>query len=451
METIRASTVAALGLALLIVAPAQVAAQAKPRQARPKAQAPAERRAQAADPYYTPVLANAETALDKKDYVRAEKLLKQVLAENGKNPRAWFYLGSVYAATDRKTEAVGALEKSVALKPKVFESNLNLGLLLASAGNNQRAANHLRTATQLKPSNKKTADQDLAYAWLSLGRVVQEADPAAAVEAFAQASRLTPKSSEPHLEAAQLLEKQKNYPEAEREYQQALSLSPKATDALAGLVNVYVEQKRLAEAEAMLREYIAAEPSNLTAQKQLGRIYAALGRPDEAIAAFTKVLTISPADAEAKRELADMAASGKKYDVAEKLYRELAQATPQDAGTHLALGTVLMKQRKFPEAQAELLQSVKLDPKLADGYGNLAIVAAENKQYELALKALDARGQLLPEDATTYYLRATCFDHLKAFSQASENYRKFLELAEGKFPTQEWQARHRLIAIEPKK
>ena len=450
METIRASTVAALGLSLLIVAPAPVAAQAKPQQTKPKAQPTTAPRAQAADPDYTPALADAETALDKKNYARAEKLLKQVLAENSKNPRAWFYLGSVYAATDRKAEAIGALEKSVALKPKVFESNLNLGLLLASAGKNEQAANHLRTATQLKPSNRKTADQEVAYAWISLGRL-QEADPAAALEAFAQASRLTPKSPEPHLEAAQLLEKQKKYGEAEREYQQALGLRPKSTEALAGLVNVYVEQKRFPDAEATLREYIAADPSNLAAQKQLGRIYAALGRHDEAIAVFTKVLTISPADGEAKRELADMAANARKYDVAEKIYRELVQATPRDAGTHLGLGTALMKQRKFPEAEAELLQAVKLDPKLGEGYGNLAIVAAENKHYELALKALDARGQFLPEDATTYYLRATCFDHLKAFPQASENYRKFLELAEGKFPTQEWQARHRLIAIEPKK
>jgi len=450
METIRASLVAALGLALLIAMPMSVAAQAKPRPAKPKAQGPAAR-AQATDADYTPALADAETALDKKNYARAEKLLKQVLADNSKNSRAWFYLGSVYAAVDRKAEAIAALEKSVALKPKVFESNLNLGLLLASTAKNEQAAGHLRTATQLKPSNRKTADQELAYAWMSLGRVLQEADPAASLDAFSQASRLVPKSHEPHLEAAQLMEKQKNYGDAEREYRQALTLRPKATEALAGLANIYIEQKRFADAEAILREYIAADPSNVAAQKQLGRVYGALGRSDDAIAIFTKLLTVSPADVEAKRELAELATDGKKYDVAENIYRELVQATPNDPATHLGLGTVLMRQRKFLEAEAELLQAVKLDPKLAEGYGNLAIVAAENKHYELALKALDERGQLISEDATSYFLRATCYDHLKAFPQASENYRKFLELAEGKFPTQEWQARHRLIAIEPKK
>jgi hypothetical protein len=34
---------------------------------------------------------------------------------------------------------------------------------------------------------------------------------------------------------------------------------------------------------------------------------------------------------------------------------------------------------------------------------------------------------------------------------AAQNYHRFLEVANGEYPDQEWQARHRLIAIEPKK
>ena len=49
-----------------------------------------------------------------------------------------------------------------------------------------------------------------------------------------------------------------------------------------------------------------------------------------------------------------------------------------------------------------------------------------------------------------FFLRATAYDHLRDFKDASTNYHQFLE-ADGKFPDQEWQARHRLIAIEPKK
>jgi len=35
--------------------------------------------------------------------------------------------------------------------------------------------------------------------------------------------------------------------------------------------------------------------------------------------------------------------------------------------------------------------------------------------------------------------------------QAAANYHLFLQMAGGKYPDQEWQAQHRLIAIEPHK
>src|SRR5712691_7533240 len=81
-----------------------------------------------------PELIQAETALDKKDFPTAETLLKQALAHDEKDYRAWFDLGYVYNATGRKNEAIEAYRKSVAGKPDVFESNLNLGLTLAQTG-----------------------------------------------------------------------------------------------------------------------------------------------------------------------------------------------------------------------------------------------------------------------------------------------------------------------------
>ena len=51
----------------------------------------------------------------------------------------------------------------------------------------------------------------------------------------------------------------------------------------------------------------------------------------------------------------------------------------------------------------------------------------------------------------TYFLRASAYDHLRDFKNAALNFHLFLKVANGKYPDQEWQAKHRLIAIEPKK
>jgi tetratricopeptide (TPR) repeat protein len=87
---------------------------------------------------------------------------------------------------------------------------------------------------------------------------------------------------------------------------------------------------------------------------------------------------------------------------------------------------------------------------MGDAYGNLAIVAAANKNYTLTLRALDDRAKYVPETQGTYFLRATTFDNLKDVPKAVEYYQKFLAVDDGKFPDQEWQARHRLIALDPK-
>jgi len=326
--------------------------------------------------------------------------------------------------------------------------------VLASSGQNEEAAKHLRRATTLKPSSPATAANQISSAWISLGRVLEPSNPVEAVAAFHQAAGLLPRnqeSIEPRLAAGQILLNQKNYLEAQKEYEQILEIKPQFAPALDGLSTALIGQRKFDQAENVLRQQVAADPQNVAVHSRLGNLYMASQRYDDAIAEFSQALQINPNDGEARRDLAGAAALAKKYDIAEKLYREVAQAEPRNADARFALGTVLMNQRKFPESEAALLEAVNLDPDLADAFGNLAIAASENHHYELALKALDVRAKSVPENPGTYFLRATCYDHLKAFKQASENYRKFLEVAAGKFPNEEWQARHRLIAIEPKK
>ncbi len=402
-------------------------------------------RVEDSDPMFPPELRQAESELDKQNYSAAEPLLQQVTTSNANNYRAWFDLGYLYTATGRKPEAITAYRKAVAAKPDVFESNLNLGLMLAQAGSPE-AEQFLRAATQLKPSAHP--QEGLERAWLSLGHVLETSKPSEAVQAFSEAARLQPKDPEPHLSAGAVLEKQKDWPGAEREYKAASALAPQSAGALLGLANVYMQDKRLPQAEDTLRRYVALNPKNAPPQTELGRILEAEGKHADAVAQLQQGLQLAPGDAAAQRDLAFAYANLGKFDKAEAIYRALLAKTPNDAELHYGLGSSLMAEHKYPEAQAELLNTVKLKPDAGVVYGDLAVTAAENKNYMLALKALDVRAKLLPENAGTYFLRATSLDHLKQFKLAAQSYRQFLSVSGGKNPEQEWQAQHRLIAID---
>ena len=393
-------------------------------------------------------LLEAESAIEKKDYANAEPLLKTVVERDPKNYRAWFDLGFVANASGKTEDSIAAYRKAVEAKPDVFESNLNLGLMLAKA-KQPDAEQFLRAATRLKPVDQ--VQQGKESAWMALGRVLEPTQSEDAIAAYREASQLQPKDPEPHLAAGALLEKSNKFAEAESEYKQVLAVDPKSPEALVGISNIYARGHRLTEAAETLRQLVSMRPEYAPGHFELARVLAADGENDKAIAEFEAGLKISPEDRAAKKNLAQAYTSAAKYEQAQSMYQALLSATPNDADVHYALGLLLMKQRKFAEAQEQFLTTVKLKPDLGAAYGDLAVAANENKNFELAIRALDARAKLLPEIPVGYFLRATAYDHLRRYKEAAENYHLFLQVAEGKFPDQEWQARHRLIAIEPKK
>jgi tetratricopeptide (TPR) repeat protein len=395
-----------------------------------------------------PELREAESAIDKKDYTTAELLLHKLVEREPSNYVGWFDLGFVDNALGKVDDSIAAYRKSVAEKPDVFESNLNLGLQLAKTGQPD-AATFLRAATQLSPTSH--VEEGLYRAWLALGRNSERSNPEEALNAYRRAAAIQPKESEPHLSIGQILERGNEFAEAESEYKQALALDPRSSDAVVGLANIYMRGRRFPEAEEYLRKLVADEPNSGVVHIQLGRVLAAEGKTDAAVTELQSGLKLAPQDEDAESELAGLCMKAGKNDLAESTYRRLIAAHTADAELHRQLGETLLLEKKFPEAQQEFVTAVRLKPDLGEAYGGLAFAAGENKDYALALRALDARAKLLPDGPIVYFLRASAYDHLRDFKKAATNYRLFLKTAQGKYPDQEWQAKHRLIAIEPKK
>jgi Flp pilus assembly protein TadD len=410
-----------------------------------------------------PEIAQAEEAIQKNDFPGAETLLKKAIEKDPNNYQAWFDLGFVLNRLDRTDESIAAYRKSVDAKPDVFESNLNLGLMLVRASNPE-AEQFLRAATTLKPtdhSQGEQAEEGQARAWLALAHLLENKKPDDAFQAYRKASELTPKDPEPHLSAGLLHERRKEFSDAEGEYKQVMALDvhsdvhssdPSSTEAAIGLTNIYMKSGRLGDAEPLLRRLATDRPNDAGIHLQLGRVLAAQGKKDDAIAEFQAALKLAPADHDAQREIADFYASAGKNNLAESAYRALVAAQPKDPELHRGLGKALLLQKKFPEAEQEFLAAVRLKRDWPDVYFDLAFAASENKNYELTVRALNGREKLNAEmPASYFFLRATAYDHLGDYKQASVDYHHFLEVANGKYPDQEWQATHRLIAIEPKK
>jgi len=391
-------------------------------------------------------LASAESAMEKQQWASAERTLLELTTGKDYVARAWFDLGYVYHATGRRSEAVEAYRKAVAANPTAFESNLNLGLLLVGT-DDAEAAKYLKAATALKPTTRP--EHQMSRAWFGLGRALADSDPAAAQSALQKGLALDSKDVDAHLELGDLLGRANDWAGAEKQFEAASELDPKSADAQAMLANAYMRQNKFPQAEAALQKFVAANPKSENGHLQLGRVLIAEQKYDEAQLEFQKALELKPDDTDALAETASLALARKQYPEAEAASRKLLERNPQNAHLHQVLGSALMHQKKWKEAETELIKAVSLQPDFGGAYGDLALVFSEEQNYPAALKALDHRAKYLPETPGTLYLRATQFDNLKDFKTASQFYKQFLAASNGRFPDEEWKAKHRLIAIDP--
>lgn len=396
------------------------------------------------DDHAADALKDAESLLQKQQYSQAEEKLQAIVTQQADNPQAWFDLGFAQSHQGKTTEAIAAYKKATQLDPKWFEAEQNLGLALAKSGDLNAAASALKTAVTLKPI--VGGQQALAAAWFSLAQVTEESAPQESLAAYQKAVELDPANSDAQLGVAHMSERSGNAAAAEQQY---LKLAAAGNnDSIERLISLYLKQKRFADAESWLHKYISTNPQNSAAQLQLGKLLAAEGKPQEAIAALEPLYKASP-DPRIARDLASLYLETKQYPAAADLLRPLIVQSPADAQLQLDYGTALMHQFKYPEAQAVLLKAVQLNPNLVEAYSDLAYAAEQNKSYELSIRVLDARAKLQPETPATLFLRATAYDNLRMYKPAAENYKLFLKAAGGKFPDQEFQARHRLKAILP--
>jgi tetratricopeptide (TPR) repeat protein len=379
-------------------------------------------------------------------FAEAEEKLHALVSSQAKNPQFWFDLGFAQSRQEKTIDAVASYREAAHLAPKWFEANLNLGLALAKSGDSDSAITALRHAVELNPTNgDKLA---LSKAWESLADVLQSSDPKAAAQAYDKAAELNPSAPELSLNAARMLQKAGDLTRAEQRYRTAANAGD--SQAMALLIDLLNQQKRYPEAEDWLRKYITQNPKNIQAPALLAKLLAAQNKSDEAIAVLESAEKSSPSPA-GERQLAGLYLQAKKYQQAELLFRSLVQQNASDPDLHYGLGLALLYQLKYGAAESELLQAVKLKADLADAYAYLADAARENKDYPLAIQALDARARFLADTPGTIFTRAICYDNLRMTKQAIASYKQFLTVAAGKFPDQEFQARHRLKAIEPER
>ncbi len=397
----------------------------------------------------------AETALEQRDYKTAEAKLKVLAAANPKDGRVLYDLGFAEERNGEDGDAAKAYQGSIAAIPGFAEPKVALGLLDARSGNLVEAHRVLLDAANLESA----APELRARAMRALAHLDERDKPEAAREELLAALKLTPETPDDVLAGAELADRVGDDADAEVAYRRALKLMPDDVDALAGLSHALQQQKKLDEADSVLAEALKAHPDDVRLVAQAVTLYTAEDKETQAIPMLEHLRATNPqvaANADTTRLLAKLYYVSGKNSEAETLYKELVAKFPDDPTLLDALGSAQVQQGHDGPAELTLAKAVQMreafhdDKAWGEAAGHLAFAASKNNDPKMCLQALAARATVLPNSATSLFLEATAHDSLRQNKEAAKAYRAFLAVADGKYPDHEFQARHRLIALEPK-
>jgi tetratricopeptide (TPR) repeat protein len=397
-----------------------------------------------------PQRAEANAAIDRQDYPTALKLLTALAEKTPNDARLLYDLGFTQDALDQTSAAETSYRKAIAADPNFLEPHVALGLLLARSGKLADAHAELDKATTLTTDNSTVK----ARAYRALARIDQHTNPSAASDELLAALKISPETADDILLAGELAEASSDLPAAEASYRRVLAADPQNTAATAALTHILLRQNKPDQAEAVLTAALQKSPDDPILNAQLASLYDSQNKTDQALPIVEKLHAAHPQDSNLTRLLARLYARDNQYDKADPLYATLISASPQDPTLLDDRADALIHLRRFTEAEALLKRAIAhpeafpTQEDLGSAASHLAFAASETNDPTTTLQALEIRDKVQPQSPSSLFLAATAHDKLHQVKQAKDLYKQFLSVANGKFPDEEWEARHRLVTLE---
>ena len=398
-----------------------------------------------------PQRAEATAAIDRRDYPTALKLLSALAEKTPNDPHLLYDLGFTQDALDQTSAAETSYRNAIAADSNFLEPHVALGLLLARNGKLTDARAELDKATTLTTDDPTVK----ARAYRALARIDQHTRPGDASDELLAALKLSPETSDDILLTGELAEASDDLPAAEASYRRLLAADPQNTAATAALTHILIRQGKLDQAESLLTAALQKSPDDLILNAQLAGLYDTQNKTAQAIPIVEKLHAAQPHDPNLTRLLARLYSRNSQFDKADPLYAALiATTSPQDPTLLDDRADTLIHLRRFAEAET-LLKRAIAQPEafptkedLGSAAGHLAFAASVNNDPTTTLQAIEIRDKVLPQSPSSLFLSATAHDKLHQVKQATDLYEQFLSVADGKFPDEEWEARHRLITLE---
>jgi tetratricopeptide (TPR) repeat protein len=359
----------------------------------------------------------------------------------------------------------------------------------AAGGNNDAAKKDLQEALQLEPRNgvillnyanllwkmgekeeaRKTYQQALAIdpanpgALGALGFLAREmGDSKAAQEYFQEFARKHPDDYVPYLALGDLHSADREFPQAQQNYELAFQRAPSNPLIVSGAMNAALEAHHTDQAKDWLARASDPVPQNPQVMREHERYLTMTGQYAESADLGYQVIEKLPKDREAADYLAYDLLFLKRYDEAMKIVDRYQPVLPEDRDLWLIAGYVHADHDEYEAAVHDFSRALEIDPTMAVGYMNrgyvyndmrlatkaesdfrkalelnpnygeahlgLAYALLQLRRSTAALKEAEAASRLLPESESIHLAKAEAYRQRVMLAPAEAEYRSALKL-----------------------
>ncbi len=393
---------------------------------------------------------------------------KKITEKDPKDAESWVILGRLHRVANNSVDSEKAYNEALKTDPDNEDALTGLAVMYADLGDNDRAIEKLKTATDKAPNERtlgaladayerardfKNAAEVLKRA-LALapdsGRIqlalannlMQSGQLDEALKIYQALADDDPHDSELRLRLAEIYRSQHDLAKAREQLDAAKQIDP-------GDMGVSYEEVNLLEAEgksdaaiAKLKEmlsesarvnYSAAQAAGrATMLKRLGFLYRNAGQTAQAVEVFRQAATLdteNPSESailivETYRQAKDLESAQREADAAVKKY-------PDDRGVRVTHADTLADRGKVDEAVAEVKALAKGGAADYQIQLELAQLYEKGKRWADMGKALDAAEALAKADddkETVFFMRGAMYEREKKYDQAEAQFRKVIEM-----------------------
>jgi tetratricopeptide (TPR) repeat protein len=334
-------------------------------------------------------LLQSQLWLRKNEPAKAVELLEKINQTFPLRSQLELALGKAYLAAGDFRKAAEMLDRVLLKVPGAIEAIQLRSALYVKDGQAGEAVRLVEPLVAAQPTNRQ-AQNLLVVAYRAANR------PADAIVILKQQTETTPADVELQAQLGELFLMQGKYAEARAVFEQVLKLAPDHLGAISRLAALDQQDGKGDAAIARVDAYLSTHPESPEAHLLKASLCFARKDYQTAEALATKAIELKPDDSAAYSLLVHIQIIDGRLEEAVGKLKQLLEDSPANISALMYLGSLQRELGRTDEARACFAEIVKINPKFASAYNDLAFIDAGipgklDQAWENARKARELR------------------------------------------------------------